>query len=196
MPSFANRVTMQGYLEIERTEEVTLDAQSGLTAPLIHGWIHTDTSGVSRHRLMIPDRPAVALLEIARCFQPGEASAMVSIGETTVEVAMLNGKPFVAVEGSLVSGPAEGIVRVSWITLLSTPEVGVLRLLEDHRLRDIVYAWKDTSDADKDHMHRITQAARQQASAGRPWGGPGVHAPRATGVTVFCPPPGAKGAGR
>jgi hypothetical protein len=157
MPGFANRVTLQGYLEIERAEEVRLDADSDLTAPLLHGWLWTDARGLSRHRVVLADKVALGLLEMLRKFQPQGGSALVALGGLTLEVAHLEGRPFVAVEGTLING----VVNVRWLTLLSTPEAGLLRLLSDHRLREIVYAWEEIREADRALMYRLVRQVRE-----------------------------------
>jgi len=163
---FANRVTLQGYLEIERMDQVALDAGSELFAPVIHGWLWTDTVGLERHRVILADKPALGLLEMLRRFNPTEGgSALLSLNGTQFEVAHLNGRPFVAVEGRLVAG----VVNVKHVTLLSTPEAGLLRLLTDHRLREIVYGWGEIREADRAHMYRIVQEV-QEARESRPLG--------------------------
>lgn len=154
---FANRVVLQGYLDIQRVETISLDGKSGLSAPVVHGVLELDASGIERQPVVIADRPAVALLEILHRYQPGVGSALVNINGMTVEVAQLNGKPFVAVEGSLISG----IVAVKHITVLSVPEAGLLRLLMDHRLREIVYGWEEIREADRMLMYRIVREARE-----------------------------------
>lgn len=159
---FANRVVLQGYLEIERMEQVALDEGSKLSAPVLHGWLWTDTTGLERHRVVIADNPAVGLLEMLRRFNPAEGgSALVSINGNRFEVAHLDGKPFVAMEGRLL----DGVVDVKHVTLLSTPEAGLLRLLTDHRLREIVYLWEDVREADRAHMYRIVREIREARDA-------------------------------
>jgi hypothetical protein len=155
---FVNRVTLQGYLAVQRLEEVMLDAESGLSAPVIYGVLEMDTAGLERQAVVIADKPAVGLLEMLRKFSPQGGSALVSIDGVTAEVAHLDGKPFVAVEGKLVYG----VVSVQHVTVLSTPEAGLLRLLTDHRLREIVYAWEDVREADRSHMYRIVREVREQ----------------------------------
>ncbi|WP_322508787.1 hypothetical protein [Anaerolinea sp.] len=155
---FANRVVLQGYLEIERAEQIALDETSELSAPVLHGWLWTDAAGLERHRVVLADKPALGLLEMLRRFNPTEGgSALVSINGSRFEVAHLDGKPFVAVEGRLL----DGVVDVKHVTLLSTPDAGLLRLLTDHRLREIVYAWGDVREADRAHMYRIVREIRQ-----------------------------------
>lgn len=159
---FANRVVLQGYLEIERMEQVSLDEVSALSAPVVRGWLWTDTAGLERHRVVLADKPAVGLLEMLRRFNPTEGgSALVSINGNRFEVAHLDGKPFVAVEGRLL----DGVVDVKHVTLLSTPEAGLLRLLTDHRLREIVYQWADVREADRAHMYRIVREIREAREA-------------------------------
>lgn len=155
--NFANRVTLQGYLEIERAEEVSLDRDSSLTTPVLHGWLWTDASGLSRHRVVLADKPALGLLEMLRRFRPEGGSALVSLNGMAVEVTHLDGKPFVAVEGRLV----DGVVNVKHVTVLSTPEAGLMRLLVDHRLREIVYGWEEIREADRALMYRIVREARE-----------------------------------
>ncbi|BAJ64456.1 hypothetical protein [Anaerolinea thermophila] len=155
---FANRVVLQGYLEIERAEQIALDETSELSAPVLHGWLWTDAAGLERHRVVLADKPALGLLEMLRKFNPTEGgSALVSINGSRFEVAHLDGKPFVAVEGRLL----DGVVDVKHVTLLSTPDAGLLRLLTDHRLREIVYAWEEIREADRALMYRIVREIRQ-----------------------------------
>ncbi len=155
---FANRVVLQGYLDIQRAEEMPLDGTSGLSVPVLHGTLELDTAGLERVAVVIADKPALALLEMLRKFSPEGGSALVSIDGLTVEVAHLNGKPFVAVEGKLVGG----VVAVKHITVLSIPEAGLLRLLTDHRLREIVYAWEESREADRARMYRMVREVREQ----------------------------------
>ncbi|MDT8899497.1 hypothetical protein QYE77_14630 [Thermanaerothrix sp. 4228-RoL] len=163
---FANRVMLQGYLEVERMEQVVLDEKSGLLAPVIRGWLWTDTAGLERHRVVLADKPAVGLLELLRRFNPTEGgSALVRLNGQVFEVTHLDGKPFVAVEGRLVAG----VVNVKHVTLLSTPEAGLLRLLTDHRLREIVYLWEEVREADRAHMYRLVQEIRERRE-GEPLG--------------------------
>ncbi|GAP07498.1 hypothetical protein ATHL_02381 [Anaerolinea thermolimosa] len=155
---FANRVVLQGYLEIERAEQIALDETSELSAPVLHGWLWTDAAGLERHRVVLADKPALGLLEMLRKFNPTEGgSALVSINGSRFEVVHLDGKPFVAVEGRLV----DGVVNVKHVTVLSTPEAGLLRLLVDHRLREIVYGWEEIREADRVLMYRIVREARE-----------------------------------
>lgn len=160
MPTFANRVVLQGYLDVQRVEEVVLDGASRLSAPVVHGVLELDSAGLDRQAVVIADKPAIALLEVMRKFKPEGGSALVSIGGVTVEVAHLDGKPFVAIEGRLVGG----VVSVKHVTVLSTPEAGLLRLLTDHRLREIVYAWEDIREADRAHMYRMVRDIRVSRS--------------------------------
>lgn len=155
---FANRVVLQGYLDIQQAEEMPLDRGSGLSVPVLRGVLDLDAAGLERQALVIADKPALALLEILRKFRPEGGSALVGIGGVTVEVAHLDGKPFVAVEGKLV----EGVVVVKHITVLSTPEAGLLRLLTDHRLREIVYAWEEIREAERGLMYRIVREVRER----------------------------------
>jgi len=154
--NFANRAMLQGYLEIERAAEVALDAASGLVSVVVHGWLWTDAAGLERHRVVLADKPALGLLEMLRRFNPEGGSALVRLNGRVFEVAQLDGKPFVAVEGRLL----EGVVDVKYVTLLSTPEAGLLRLLRDHRLREIVYLWDEVREADRAHMYRLVQELR------------------------------------
>lgn len=177
---FANRVTLQGYLEVVRMEQVPLDNSSGLAAPVVHGWLWTGQSGLERHRVVIADKPAIGLLEVLRRFNPeAGGSALVSIDGHHYEVAHLDGKPFVVVEGTLTNG----VVNVKFLTMLSTPEISLLRLLRDHRLRELVSGWEDLREADRAGIYRwfaeIRQARRplglsssgQNAPDGAGWGG-------------------------
>jgi len=155
---FVNRVSLQGYLAVQRVEEVVLDAGSGLSVPVIYGVLEMDAAGLERQAVVIADKPALGLLEVLRKFRPEGGSALLSIGGMTVEVAHLDGKPFVVVEGKLV----DGVVSVKSLTVLSTPEVGLLRLLTDHRLREIVYAWEEIREADRALMYRIVREVRER----------------------------------
>ncbi len=161
---FANRVVLQGYLEIERMEQVSLDEVSALSAPVVRGWLWTDTAGLERHRVVLADKPALGLLEMLRRFNPEGGSALVTIDGNRFEVAHLDGKPFVAVEGRLL----DGVVDVKHVTLLSTPEAGLLRLLTDHRLREIVYLWDEVREADRAHMYRLVQEIREARDGAEP----------------------------
>ena len=160
--NYANRVLLQGYLELERVEEMPLLA-GGVSAmmPVLYGWLWTDAEGRSRHRVMLTDKVALGLLGVLRRFRPQGGSALVRLSGTTLEVAQLDGKPFVAVEGRLVEG---GVVDVKHISVLSTPEAALLRLLEDHRLREIAYAWSALQEADRALMYRLAREARQPLS--------------------------------
>lgn len=155
---FANRVTLQGYLAIQRVEEVMLDGESGLSVPVVYGVLELDAVGLTRQAVVLADKPATWLLEILHRFRPEGGSALVTIHGEQFEVAHLDGKPFVAVEGNLV----DGVVNVRHVTLLSAPEVGLLRLLTDHRLREIVYAWGEIREADRALMYRIVREVREQ----------------------------------
>jgi hypothetical protein len=154
---FANRVLLQGYLEVERVEQITLDESSQLSAPVLHGWLWTDTAGLERHRVVLADKPALGFLEMLRKFNPEGGSALLSLNGSRFEVAHLDGKPFVALEGRLLNGA----VQVKYITLLSIPEAGLLRLLTDHRLREIVYHWEHVREADRAHMHKLVREIRE-----------------------------------
>lgn len=160
---FVNRVLLQGYLEIEQVGDVVLDAASGLSAPIVRGWLWGDPVGLMRHRLIVADQAATALLDILRKTQPIGSVAMVVLGERQVEIACLDGKPFVSLEGTLV----DGIVNVKWITVLSLPEISLLRLLTDPRLRDVVYAWGALSEGERVQIARTACASLGLAASGR-----------------------------
>ncbi len=152
---FVNRVMLQGYLEVEKVVEVVLDAGCGLTSPVVHGWLWTD-GGMERHQVVLADKPAIGLLELMRRINPAGGSALLRLNGRVFEVAQLDGKPFVAVEGRLL----DGVVDVKYVTLLSMPEAGLLRMLTDHRLREIVAMWDEVREADRAHMYRLVEEIR------------------------------------
>lgn len=165
MPGFVNRVTLQGYLEIEQVVQVVLDDKSGLSAPVLHGQVVTDPALEMRHRLLIADRPAMAVLEVMRQCQYGrEQQCMVSIGGSTVELLLLEGKPFVSIEGTLLEGDAGSLVNVSWISFLSTPEYGLLKQLQDRRLQELVFSWRTLSPEAKDGLYCLLRKHRTAAA--------------------------------
>jgi hypothetical protein len=192
--NFANRVMLQGYLEIERAAEVTLDAASGLSSVVVHGWLWTDAAGLERHRVVLADKPALGLLEMLRRFNPEGGSALVRLNGRVFEVAQLDGKPFVAVEGRLL----DGVVDVKHVTLLSTPEAGLLRLLTDHRLREIVYLWDEVREADRAHMYRLVREIRSARGGAEPLSlsalGPGAPDGARGGLTSTPPTDGRESA--
>lgn len=152
MPGFVNRVTLQGYLEIEQVENVALDDGSHLTVPVLHGCVMADPALGMRHRLLIADRPALAVLEVMRQFQGSDQQHIVISG-STVDLLLLEGKPFVSIEGNLIEGSDGSLVNVTWITFLSAP-YGLLKQLQlDRRLQELVNAWRALPPEARDDLY-------------------------------------------
>jgi len=153
MPGFVNRATLQGYLEIDKIETVALD---GVDVPVLHGSIMADPAFGMRHRVLIADRPAVAVLEMLRQFQTFPEQKFFSIGDTVSDFLIAEGKPFVSIEGTLISG----VVNVTWITFLTAP-YGLLKQIQgDRRLQEMVNSWRALSPELKDELYCLFRKHR------------------------------------
>jgi len=151
MPGFVNRVTLQGYLEIDKIETVSLD---GLDVPVLHGSIMADPAFGMRHQVLIADRPAVAVLEMLRQFQTFPEQKFFSIGDTVSDFLIAEGKPFVSIEGNLIQGTNGGtVVNVSWITFLTAPYGLLKQIQSDRRLHEMVNTWRALSPEAKDELY-------------------------------------------
>lgn len=148
---YANRVNLQGYLEIEKIDVVRLNGKS---VPVLHGFLHSG-SFLASHRLLITDSPAALTLDLMRKFQDyPDGQVVLEIEGQQVDVSVLKGKPLVAVEGRLLSRPnQESVVDVKWITFLSIAPSHLA--IQDDRLVEIINRWNEIREADREHVYQF-----------------------------------------
>ena len=165
--TYANRVNLQGYLEITEIETVRLD---GKTIPVIHGYLHNGEF-LSKHRLLITDAPASLTVELLRDYQDRHAEPQVSlqIDEEQIRIVpVLQETPLVAIEGRLLSRPnQESVIDVKWITFLSVMPSAIS---QDKRLEEIARSWSLIREQDKEsvyqYVHNLFQQRTQRPSSG------------------------------
>ncbi len=131
MPTYTNLCILQGWLEIESVQVLTVDR-----APVVvvKGWIYTtDHEGLEdffgeRHPVVVSGRPAEAILDITRKLNdkyphlPG--ISLVHLPEALMEQSQIliqQRRPFVIAQGKLVSHEGVTGVELKHISFLGLP---------------------------------------------------------------------------
>jgi hypothetical protein len=131
MATYTNLSILQGWLEIESLNTVTLARQQ---VPVIQGWIYTtDEEGVEhvldeRHPVIISGRPAEAILDITRKLNEQYPLAaginLVHLPEEQdepPEVLIRQGRPYVIAQGRLLTHEGRSCVDIKHISFLGLP---------------------------------------------------------------------------
>lgn len=147
---FANRVNIQGYLEIEQVETLSLN---GMTIPVIRAYLYSGKV-LEKHRLLITNNTALRLLEVLRSYNATGAVKMQTtrVGEDGVQ-QLCNMRPLVSIDGRLLTHGQESVIDVKWITLLSIVPKDVPFL--DRRLSQIVACWAELDEAQRERMYAV-----------------------------------------
>lgn len=141
---FANRVNLQGYLEIERVEVVTLD---GLEVPVIHACLYSGKL-LGKHRLLMTNLIAQRVLEALR---KKTVTSLRMVDEDGTE-RPLDSRPLVAIEGRLLTQGRESVVDVKWITFLSLVPKDIPL---DMRLSRIIACWPKLEEAQRERIYAL-----------------------------------------
>ena len=131
MPTYTNLSILQGWLEIESVQAVTMDSMSVV---VINGWIYTtDCDGLEkffdeRHPVLISGRPAEAILDITRKLNDkyphlSRISLIPLPGEMADQSKILvnQGRPYVIAQGKLLTHDGQSIVDIKHISFLGLP---------------------------------------------------------------------------
>lgn len=145
---YANRVVLQGYLDVQNIGETVLDRERKLRTTVIRA---TLIAAPETHKVVIAGAPAMAVIEMLKKIHGGTLLS----ADQTLRIADMDGKPFVALEGELQNG----MVIASWLTILSVPDAPLLRLLSDDKIRDVAMAWEKISPVDRELITRIARSA-------------------------------------
>ena len=96
---YANRVNLQGYLEIVKVTTIEID---GKTIPVLCGYLHSGDI-LAIHKLVISDYPATKTINLIKEFQEQpNGQALLTISNHQVEVTMLDGKPLVSIKSEVI----------------------------------------------------------------------------------------------
>jgi hypothetical protein len=140
MATYTNLSILQGWLEIEALNTITLTHQQ---VPVIQGWIYTtDQEGLEqvldeKHPVIISGRPAEAILDITRKLNehyPLVAGInlvnMPNEGTDQAEILIRQGRPYVIAQGRLLTHEGRSCVHIKHISFLGLP-FGALEALRE-----------------------------------------------------------------
>jgi hypothetical protein len=131
MPTYTNLSILQGWLEVESVQVMTVDR-----APVVvvHGWIYTtDHNGLEkvfdeRHPVIISGRPAEAILDITRKLNDKyprlSGISLVHLPGSLAEQSQIlvsQGRPYVIAQGKLLSHEGQSRVDIKHISFLGLP---------------------------------------------------------------------------
>ncbi len=129
MPTYTNLSILQGWLEVESVQAVTVDR---VPVVVVNGWIYTtDHDGLEnffgeRHPVVISGRPAEAILDITRKLNekalPG--ISLVHLPEALADQSQIlvsQGRPYVIAQGKLLSHDGQSCVDLKHISFLGLP---------------------------------------------------------------------------
>ncbi|NCT19716.1 hypothetical protein GW781_01020 [bacterium] len=145
---YTNRVVLQGYLDVVNIGETVLDTERNLRTTVIRA---TLIASPEMHKVVIAGAPALAMIEMLKKIHGGTLLS----ADQTLRISDMDGRPFVALEGEL----QDGMVIVSWLTILSVPDAPLLRLLSDEKIRDVAMAWEKISPIDRELISKIARSA-------------------------------------
>lgn len=147
---YANRVNLQGYLEIVKVTTIEID---GKTIPVLYGYLHSGDF-LAIHKLVISDYPATKTINLIKEFQEQpNGQALLTISNHQVEITVLDGKPLVSIEGKLFSFPnQESVIDVQWITFLSLAPLSFHG--QDALLMDVIKWWMKIPDVKRKMVHQ------------------------------------------
>lgn len=131
MPTYTNLSILQGWLEVESVQVVTMERTP---VAVVNGWIYTtDHDGLEtffgeRHPVVISGRPADAILDITRKLNdkyPHLAGiSLVHLPGALADQSQIlvsQGRPYVIAQGKLLSHDGQSRVDLKHISFLGLP---------------------------------------------------------------------------
>lgn len=155
MPTYTNLSILQGWLEVESVQVVTMERTP---VAVVNGWIYTtDHDGLEtffgeRHPVVISGRPADAILDITRKLNdkyPYLAGiSLVHLPGALADQSQIlvsQGRPYVIAQGKLLSHDGQSRVDLKHISFLGLPWGALDALAEmepviNHEVRSLVAA--------------------------------------------------------
>ena len=155
MPTYTNLSILQGWLEVETVQVVTMERTP---VAVVNGWIYTtDHDGLEtffgeRHPVVISGRPADAILDITRKLNdkyPHLAGiSLVHLPGALADQSQIlvsQGRPYVIAQGKLLSHDGQSRVDLKHISFLGLPWGALDALAEmepviNHEVRSLVAA--------------------------------------------------------
>lgn len=131
MPTYTNLSILQGWLEVESVQAVTMDRTPVV---VVNGWIYTtDHDGLEtffgeRHPVVISGRPAEAILDITRKLNEKyphlSGISLVHLPGALADQSQIlvsQGRPYVIAQGKLLSHDGQSRVDLKHISFLGLP---------------------------------------------------------------------------
>lgn len=131
MPTYTNLSILQGWLEVESVQVVTMERQP---VAVVNGWVcTTDHDGLEtffgeRHPVVISGRPADAILDITRKLNEKyphlSGISLVHLPGALADQSQIlvsQGRPYVIAQGKLLSHDGQSRVDLKHISFLGLP---------------------------------------------------------------------------
>lgn len=179
MPTYTNLSILQGWLEVETVQVVTMERTP---VAVVNGWIYTtDHDGLEtffgeRHPVVISGRPADAILDITRKLNdkyPHLAGiSLVHLPGALADQSQIlvsQGRPYVIAQGKLLSHDGQSRVDLKHISFLGLPWGALDALAEmepviNHEVRSLV---AELTPLEKSQISQALGAALQAMIAVR-----------------------------
>jgi len=131
MPTYTNLSILQGWLEVESVQVVTMER---MPVAVVNGWVYTtDHDGLEtffgeRHPVVISGRPADAILDITRKLNEKyphlSGISLVHLPGALADQSQIlvsQGRPYVIAQGKLLSHNGQSRVDLKHISFLGLP---------------------------------------------------------------------------
>ena len=173
MPTYTNLSILQGWLEIESVQVVTMERTP---VAVVNGWIYTtDHDGLEtffgeRHPVVISGRPADAILDITRKLNdkyPHLAGiSLVHLPGALADQSQIlvsQGRPYVIAQGKLLSHDGQSRVDLKHISFLGLPwgALDALSEIEPMVNRDVRALLSALTPLEKSQISQAIGAALQ-----------------------------------
>ena len=173
MPTYTNLSILQGWLEVESVQVVTMER---LPVAVVNGWVcTTDHDGLEaffgeRHPVVISGRPAEAILDITRKLNDKyphlSGISLVHLPGALAyqsQILVSSGRPYVIAQGKLLSHDGQSRVDLKHISFLGLPwgALDALSEMEPVMNRDVRALLSALTPLEKSQISQAIGAALQ-----------------------------------
>lgn len=173
MPTYTNLSILQGWLEVESVQVVTMER---LPVAVVNGWVYTtDHDGLEtffgeRHPVVISGRPAEAILDITRKLNEKyphlSGISLVHLPGALADQSQIlvsQGRPYVIAQGKLLSHDGQSRVDLKHISFLGLPwgALDALAEMEPVMNRDVRALVAALTPTEKSQISQAIGAALQ-----------------------------------